>query len=360
MSPVLTAAAAKRRFPWRRFGVDALYVAGFNLICALLVTFVFGSGRHFWSNLFISNCIGGIAFVFIDGLRLFLWGADCKPRWPVFFFIVLAGVPLGQFAGARLAGFVLNADLGSLHSAGNAKTNGMLLFTLLATAVVSVFFRSRDRAIRAETAMALEKARAEAVQRQAVQAQLQLLRAQIEPHMLFNTLANLQGLIAIDPQRAQHMLDQLIQFLRATLSSSRAEITTLAQEFSLLDAYLGLMAVRMGERLSFSLSLPDSLRDTAVPPMLLQPLVENAIAHGIEPNIDGGSIAIGASMHDGCLQLDVIDSGRGPDAGPGKPGTGLGLHNTRERLKALHGDKASLVLEASPDGGTIARILLPA
>ncbi|UGQ44865.1 sensor histidine kinase [Massilia endophytica] len=359
MSSVLTALPAKRRFPWRRFGIDALYVAAFNLICALLITFVFGSGNHFWSNLFISNCIGGIAFAFIDGLRLLLWGADQKPKLALFLLIVTIGVPLGQFAGSHLAGYVLDADLGMLHSAGHSKTNGMLLFTLLATVTVSLIFRNRDRAIRAEAAMALEKARAEAVERQAVQAQLQLLRAQIEPHMLFNTLANLQGLIAIDPQRAQHMLDQLIVFLRATLSSSRSESTTLAQEFGLLDAYLGLMAVRMGERLTYSLSLPEPLREAAVPPMLLQPLVENAIAHAIEPSIGGGRIAISAELHEGRLQLAVCDTGRGPYAGPGKPGTGLGLHNTRERLKALYGDKASVALEAAPDGGTVARILLP-
>jgi LytS/YehU family sensor histidine kinase len=94
-----------------------------------------------------------------------------------------------------------------------------------------------------------------------MQAQLQLLQAQIEPHMLFNTLANLQGMIAIDPGRAQHMLDQLILYLRATPSSSRAERASLSHEFSLMEAYLGLMPVRMGARLSYTLQLPPALHD---------------------------------------------------------------------------------------------------
>jgi sensor histidine kinase YesM len=118
------------------------------------------------------------------------------------------------------------------------------------------------------------------------------------------------------------MLDQLIQFLRATLSSSRTESTTLAEEFALLEAYLGLMAVRMGERLRYAFELPAELRSVRVPPMLLQPLVENAIAHGIEPNIEGGTITISAARQDGMLALTVSDTGRGPHAGAGKPGQG--------------------------------------
>jgi sensor histidine kinase YesM len=178
--------------------------------------------------------------------------------------------------------------------------------------------------------------------------------------MLFNTLANLQGLIAIDPPRAQQMLDLLIQYLRATLTSSRAESNTLAQEFALMEAYLGLMQIRMGERLSFSLDLPDTLRTHPVPPMLLQPLVENAIAHGLEPKIEGGHVAVSAVLADGVLALSVQDSGRGPAAGPGKKGTNVGLANTRERLRALFGDRAALTLEAAQPAGALARITLPA
>lgn len=347
-------------FPWRRFGADTLYMLGFNLVLAVVLTYFFSHGRYFWLTLVATNCIGLCSFFYIDGLRLFL----CRPNsqklnWLLFLPVVVTGVPFGTLVGSRISNWLVGTDPVSLDAFGSGRFNGMLLITLVATIVASTLFNNRDRARRAEMAAALEKARAESIQRQALQAELQLLRAQIEPHMLFNTLANLQGLIAIDPQRAQQMLDQLIQFLRATLSSSRTQSTTLAEEFALLDAYLGLMAVRMGERLRYAFELPPELRSVRVPPMLLQPLVENAIAHGIEPNIDGGTITISAAHDHAMLALTVSDTGRGPHAGAGKPGTGLGLHNTRERIKALYGEQASVTLDAVSHGGAVARLTLP-
>jgi len=203
-----------------------------------------------------------------------------------------------------------------------------------------------------------EKARAASIEKQAMQAQLQLLQAQIEPHMLFNTLANLQGLISVDAPRAQHMLDQLILYLRATLSSSRAEKTTLSHEFSLMEAYLDLMSVRMGKRLSFTLQLPHALEDVLIPPMLLQPLIENAIKHGLEPKIDGGHIDVRATLEQGMLRLSIADTGLGLGVSPAR-GTQVGLANVRERLLALYGTSASLLLLANPSDGTIAQLDLP-
>src|SRR5690606_22863487 len=124
---------------------------------------------------------------------------------------------------------------------------------------------------------------ADAASRLADEAQLRMLRAQLEPHMLFNTLATLHVLIGIDAPRAQSMLDQLVKFLRATLSASRSDQIKLGREFDLIESYLRLMAVRMGERLTFQLELPGSLDQAGIPPMLIQPLVENAVRHGLEP-----------------------------------------------------------------------------
>src|SRR5574343_54562 len=265
-------------FPWRRLGADTLYMLGFNLLLAIVLTYFFSQGRHFWLTLVATNCIGLCSFFYIDGLRLlFCRQQSQRINWLLLFPVILTGVPFGTLAGSQISNWLVGTDAVSLEAFGSGRLNSMLLITLVATVIASTLFNNRDRARRAEMAAALEKARAESIQRQALQAELQLLRAQIEPHMLFNTLANLQGLIAIDPARAQQMLDQLIQFLRATLSSSRTESTTLAEEFALLQAYLGLMAVRMGERLRYSFELPADLRSVRVPPMLLQPLVENAI-----------------------------------------------------------------------------------
>jgi len=345
------------QFPFRRLAADGLYVAAFNVLCAVLITYVFGGGRNFGTNLLASMCIGTTTWLLIDVARFLMWGRE-KLKWLSFLPVMALAVIAGVFLGSQLAAWLMGAESNILRYLSGERGISALLFTVFATGAATLFFASRDRLSQARAEAAVEKARAEAVQRQALQAQLQLLQAQIEPHMLFNTLANLQGLIAIDPARAQAMLDQLIVYLRATLSASRAERTTLGQEFALLEAYLGLMSVRMGARLSFALELPDALCNKELPPMLLQPLVENAIAHGVEPNVSGGHIQVAARQVDGGIELLVSDTGRGLDAGPGKPGTGLGLSNVRERLNALFGERASLSLEAAPQGAT-ARILLP-
>lgn len=341
-----------------RLARDGVFVLAFNVLCAVVVTWLLGIGHSFAENLLFSMCIGTIAFLLIDGARLLLWGPDGKPNWPVFSAIIVAAVFAANWLGTALGAWLIGYPLPSMPT--SLPQAGSIIFTLLATGGATLFFTSRDRLMRAQAAAANERARAEAVERRALQAQLQLLQAQLEPHMLFNTLANLQGLIAIDPVRAQHMLDQLIQFLRATLTASRSESATLAQEFALTDAYLGLMSVRMGERLKYTLALPSELAGAAVPPMLLQPLVENAIAHGLEPKLEGGHIAVSARRDGASLVLAVADDGLGPDAQAGKPGTSVGLSNTRERLAALFGERASLTLAAAPGGGAIATITLPA
>jgi sensor histidine kinase YesM len=176
--------------------------------------------------------------------------------------------------------------------------------------------------------------------------------------MLFNTLANLQGLIAIDPERANAMLDQLIQYLRATLGVSRAESTTLGEEFAAMEAYLGLMRVRMGERLRYRLTLPQELRGVKLPPMLLQPLVENAIVHGLEPKIEGGEIVLAAAARDGLLDLTVLDTGLGLGQTRVRGG-GVGVATTRERLRVLYGERASILLAPAQPQGTLVRLTLP-
>ena len=346
-------------FPFRQFARDAGYAAVLNVLCAILIMSVTGRPEDFFHNVVYSMCIGMIVLVIVNGTRLAIWGAHQRPRWPVFFTILVVAVPIAQFSGIALGGLLLGRTVTSATKSASQSMNSMLVFTLLAAGGALLFIVSRDRIVRAEAELALEKARAETINRQALQTQLRLLQAQVEPHMLFNTLANLQGLIVIDPARAQSMLDQLIVYLRATLTSSRLEDTTLAHEFALLDAYLGLMSVRMGQRIGHTLDLPPALADVKLPPMLLQPLVENAIVHGIEPNIDGGHVTISATQTGGTLELSVADTGRGLQAAPGRPGTGLGVSNTRERLRAVYGDRATLSLTPNTPHGALARLTLP-
>jgi signal transduction histidine kinase len=353
---------ARRRFPVQRFLLDARYAVLIIVASALMITAVKGDINYFPENLVASLCVGMIAFALIDGTRLMLWGAPGSGRPQQLLqllAVIVVAVPVAQYAGIALAGWLLGVQIDPLASIRNGKFDIMVLFTLVCALGATLLFSNRERIALAEAAVAEEKARSERISRQALQAQLQLLQAQVEPHMLFNTLANLQGLIALDAQRAQTMLDQLILYLRATLLSSRARHTTLAQEFALMEAYLGLMSVRMGARLSFSLDLPAALRNTVVPPMLLQPLVENAIMHGIEPKIDGGHVSVRARAGGDTLQLCVSDTGLGLDAPSAKHGTHLGVANIRGRLAALYGDHAALALAPGATQGAQSRLTLP-
>jgi signal transduction histidine kinase len=322
-----------------RFGIVLL----FNFFCAVVVTWVIRMGGTFAENLVFSLCIGTLAWLLIDSTRQILWG-DRKPNGIALTAIVLIALPVAQVLGSLLASTLLGIPQETVLQNKAHHALEVLLFSVLAGLTATWFFWTRGKMAYLIAAAEAEKARAAAVDRQAMQAQLQLLQAQIEPHMLFNTLANLQGLITLDPPRAQLLLEQLIEYLRATLSSSRAEVTTLAREFALMDAYFGLMAVRMGKRLSWTLDLPPSLANAMIAPMLLQPLVENAIRHGLEPKVEGGHVEVKAQAGDGKLVISVSDTGLGLDAGS-QAGTRLGLANVRERLLALYGNGAALTLE---------------
>lgn len=343
----------------RRFVADLGITCIFNTAIALAITYLMRVNTSFYISLVVSMCIGLLMVSIVDGGRLLIWGTGKPPRLP-FFLLFLLALPSSQFLGNATASWILGIPRENISAVGSNNMVSFMTLFLLTCIAITWFFWSRGKMEYLKAQAEAEKARAAAIEKQAIQAQLQMLQAQIEPHMLFNTLANLQGLIAVDAQRAQHMLDQLIQYLRATLASSRSERTTLAHEFSLMDAYLSLMQVRMGARLTYSLNLPEALRTREVPPMLMQPLVENAIRHGIEPKLDGGHIDVTARREAGMLCLRIADTGLGLDARPaGAHGTQVGLANIRDRLRALYGERASFVLAPGAPQGTVAELRIP-
>jgi len=266
----------------------------------------------------------------------------------------LLAVLLGPPAGLWLADQITGYRSPSLLDFGTS-ARITLAITVVATIVTLVVVSTLER-------LSAARAEAEAAQRQAAENQLRLLQSQLEPHMLFNTLANLRVLIGLDPQRAQAMLDHLIHFLRTTLNASRQATQPLAAEFAHLDDYLALMAIRMGPRLVVQLQLPDGLAALPVPPLLLQPLVENAIKHGLEPKVEGGRIEITAQREGDVLRLSVRDTGVGlAGAATATAGTAFGLEQVRSRLATLYGTRAALSLQPADgaEGGTLALLTLP-
>ncbi|WP_332776461.1 sensor histidine kinase [Polaromonas sp.] len=329
----------------------AVQAAALNTFIALGIT-LFGE-RSFGENFLYSQCIGLSIWALIDLPRLGLvknWDTE----WRRLVLLVPLGVVLGYTVGMLLANTLLGKENTAFLTSEPRKTIGFLAMSLVAGAVATYYFLSREQ-------LAEARAHAEALQRQAAESQLKLLQTQLEPHMLFNTLANLRALIGADPARAQAMLDHMIAYLRATLGASRAATHPLQAEFDRLQDYLELMTVRMGPRLSYTLDLPPALAALPVPTLLLQPLVENSIKHGLEPQVAGGDITVSARQNGGALVLEVLDTGAGLPAAASvaaRTGAGFGLAQVRERLATSCGPQSAIDLIASPAGGTLARVTI--
>ena len=262
----------------------------------------------------------------------------------------VTGYALGTWVGDTYA----NVSTFSLLAESPKRFWGFLASSLAISLGFLFFFYQREKAL--------------SLQRQATEARLRLLETQLEPHMLFNTLANLRALIAVDPDKAVDMLDRLNGYLRATLRASRSgEIDqrphTLQDEFDRLGDYLELMAVRMGPRLRYTLTLPPPLAAHPLPALLLQPLVENAIRHGLEPHVEGGEITVEARSEGNELVLTVNDTGAGCTGEPSANGSGFGLTQVRERLTTAFGSTPKgmdrLQWHSAPNQGTRITLRLP-
>jgi sensor histidine kinase YesM len=215
------------------------------------------------------------------------------------------------------------------------------------------FFGSAWEEKKVAELMANEKLKVVSSEKQLVQAQMRMLQAQIEPHFLFNTLANIQSLIAKSPDRANLMMDNFIAYLRQSLTASRAQEGTVQQEIDLVRHYLDLIKIRMAERLSFTFDI-----DPLLSPV--QPIVENAIKHGLEPKEEGGYISIRGELIDAGsrIRFTIADNGLGFGVHADSAGTGLGLANLRERLKVLYDGAATMeITDANP--GTSVVITFP-
>jgi signal transduction histidine kinase len=272
--------------------------------------------------------------------------ALAMPLWTyVAYWITTGGDP--QFAAnpKRLSGFM-------------SLTFGGIFFG--ACVSLGAMIRQREARVNAQT-LAFERERRE-LERQAVEARTQLLRSQIQPHFLFNTLANIQALVETGSPHAPQVLASLIAYLKAAVPQLDETVSTLGREVELARAYLELMRMRMPDRLRFKLEVDPSVLACRCPPTTLLTLVENAVRHGIDPAEDGGEIDITVKRDGGDVLIRVEDSGVGPggsDAGPG-PGTGSGLKALRERLALAFGTGAALRLFEREPHGFRAEVQFPA
>jgi signal transduction histidine kinase len=328
-----------------------------QVACALIAMLLWSISPHKGPAIMLgySLLIGNLCWLFIDGSRALVgrWRWRMRggnPEWPGVTWmapVVVLGTALGYSIGSAIADRLFAQRSPSLGDSAPA-----LLISVIAASIIVYVYYARER-------LHSQQLAAEAAERQTAEMQLKLLQSQLEPHMLFNTLANLRVLIGVEPQRAQVMLDQLIAFLRTTLAATRVDRHPLRVEFDCVRDYLALMGVRMGARLQVQLELPADARELPVPPMLLQPLVENAIKHGLEPQLAGGCIVVSAERRGDTLRLAVRDDGVGLAATPMTGGTHFGLEQVRARLATLFGTSAALDVRAATHGGTEAVLTLP-
>jgi sensor histidine kinase YesM len=316
------------------------------------------------------------------GIALVLWVDDPRPFWQPLLTVQLYGLsiaycvnvarpwdrekPLRRLALAALAGALIGVVLvivvkGYPLSHVRERLVWFLMNVVAAFSnglLISLMFYVKRREARAAAALHKAEVDRHLLSKQAIEAELKLMQAQVEPHFLFNTLASVQYLTETDPKRAGVLLGHLIEYLRAALPQLRARSSTLAREMALAEAYLNILGMRLGPRLAFAIDLPQQLRDHPFPPNLLISLVENAVKHGIEPSADGGSIALSAMHTDDSVVITVADTGCGP-TGVANSGQGVGLANVRERLAALYGARGRFKLEPAPPRGMRATLLLP-
>jgi signal transduction histidine kinase len=316
-------------------------VLAMALNTAIAASLTTAGNDTFSQNMLYSQFIGLSIWALIDGGRHLMHPLGYLTVSRAIILTVVGSI-VGYFLGSAAGDWVLGHELLIGWQVVPQRMAGFLLLSLAAGGGLVYFFMSRE-------VLNQERSERELAQRQATEAQLKLLQSQLDPHMLFNTLANLRSLVPHHPDRAVEMIDQLSDFLRATLSASRAQEHSLQAEFDRLRDYLSLMQTRMGSRLNYALDLPSDLAQVPVPTLILQSIVENAIVHGLEPKVDGGTVQISASREGAQLVLRVKDDGLGfePQAVQKQNASGFGLSQVRERLHGRYGPHATIDLVAS-------------
>ena len=333
-------------------GLTIRRVLGVTAVCAVAAALVVWFFLNTYLDLLVTAlCVGYTSMV------LFTIAGNVRqsslPREAMQLLAIIAGSVLGTLFAGMMKGRSFSTMFTERLS-GVAISMGLGIgFGCVVVATVIL----REKHARDQARILRAEAERHQLEKNVLEAKLQLMQAQVEPHFLFNTLANVQHLVETDAAAATRMLSSLITYLRAALPQMREMSTTLGREVDMAVAFLEIHRVRMGSRLDFEIDVPAHLRGHPFPPMMLISLVENAIKHGVDPCCEAGCIAIRAREAGGRLRVSVTDTGEGVKP---KKGGGVGLSNIRERLKALYGGSARLVLEENVPRGVVAAIELPA
>lgn len=316
----------------------------YNTSIAWLLT-VIGSPTDFANNFIFAQCIG-FSIALFNSYAWFRMPQGIK-RW----LVIGITMPTSIALGLSLAFWV--TGVGSWHHPYALQSAFIGLFFGIIASITSVLLE-RIKLLDLEVKQQ-QVQQAESEKRQ-MEAQLKMLQAQIEPHFLFNTLANVSSLIDSDPVLSKKLLERLNDWLRIALVRARSDSATLGDELEMLENYLQILKIRFGERLRWNTDVDVEARSMMFPPMLLQPLVENAVRHGIEPKIGGGAIHLYVRLTNTMLHIEVSDTGVGL---VNKESSGAGLENVRARLATLFGEQGRLVIEGNSDGGVTARLEMP-
>ena len=339
------------RFAYLFEGLTVRRVLAVTVIC-------FAAGAMviwFFTNTFLDLMVSALC-VGYTMMLLFTAAGNLRVRAPDRVTRQVLAVVVGSFLGTVLAGLVKGRGIGSMFTErlwGVSITMGLGIgFGCVAVAAYVI----REKHARDEARLHRAEAERQQLEKNVLEAKLQLMQAQVEPHFLFNTLANVQHLVETDPPAASRMLESLIQYLRAALPQMREATTTLGREIEMARAFLEIHRIRMGARLEYTIDAPAYLLCLPFPPMMLLSLVENALKHGADPCCEGVTVTLRAAHADARLTVSVADTGEGIVA---KKGGGVGLANIRERLKALYGPGARLILEENQPHGVVASIEVP-
>jgi len=362
MIPSAMAAAKTHLRNWQPFNLPGLRAAfaGLGHVCALLAFVIAATALKFTANQFpLRTSAADVAYFAREGLALAAALAISVP-------LLVAGCNLAPASGwQRYAWLVAATSVGVLACFVSPLPElvtgafvDMLVRTQLAVFVVllTVVLEFRHRALAIAGALLRVEIDTINADSRLRDASLRVLQAQIAPHFLFNTLANVRRLAQIDRKAASAMLGDLVEYFSVTLARRDAPEATLGEETRLVDAYLRLHRVRMGSRLAFEIDVPNSLSSVPIPSLLLLTLVENAIKHGVNPLAEGGFVRLRAERRGGEIYLEVADNGRGLVVAEGH---GTGLANLRARLAILYGPRAALEIRSGQPRGFVANVSLP-